>query len=75
MQGIQYRFPSDKFEVALRKVTANSDPEWRIKCLDCPGKLFKPGPGETLSNFEVHLRNKTHRRVVEKRVAATSSGS
>lgn len=75
MQGIQYRFPSDKFEVALRKVTANSDPEWRIKCLDCPGKLYKPGPGETLSNFEVHLRNNTHRRVVEKRVAATSSGS
>ncbi|KAG7451525.1 SNF5-domain-containing protein [Guyanagaster necrorhizus] len=75
MQGIQYRFPSDKFEVALRKVTANSDPEWRIKCLDCPGKLYKPGPGETLSNFEVHLRNNTHRRVVEKRVAAASSGS
>ncbi|SJL11676.1 uncharacterized protein ARMOST_15082 [Armillaria ostoyae] len=75
MQGIQYRFPSDKIEVVIRKITANSDPEWRIKCLDCPGKLFKPGPGETLSNFEIHLRNKGHVRAVEKRVAATSSGS
>ncbi|PBK64177.1 hypothetical protein ARMSODRAFT_962338 [Armillaria solidipes] len=75
MQGIRYRFPSDKPALVFRKVTANSDPEWRIRCVDCPGKLFKPGPGETLSNFEVHLRNLAHRRRVEERVAATLSGS
>ncbi|KAF9037383.1 SNF5-domain-containing protein [Hymenopellis radicata] len=34
-------------------------------------KLYKPGPGETLSNFEVHLRFNGHRRVVEKRVAGS----
>ncbi|KAF8901410.1 hypothetical protein CPB85DRAFT_1227874 [Mucidula mucida] len=71
MQAIQVRYPNDKFEVALRKVNQSSEPKWRIKCLDCPGKLYKPGPGETLSNFEVHLRFNGHRRVVEKRVAGS----
>lgn len=41
----------------------------RIKCLDCPGKNYTPGPETGVSNFEVHLRNKQHREKVEARVA------
>ena len=33
------KYPTDRFEVALRKVNATSSPEWRIKCQDCPGKV------------------------------------
>ncbi|KAK6347363.1 hypothetical protein TWF696_007431 [Orbilia brochopaga] len=35
-------------------------PEPRIRCLDCPDMLYFPGPGETLDNFRVHLRNIRH---------------
>ncbi|KAL9104983.1 MAG: hypothetical protein Q9163_000155 [Psora crenata] len=40
----------------------------RIKCLDCPGKLYTPGPEAGVTNFEVHLKNKVHRERVEERV-------
>lgn len=40
----------------------------RIRCTDCPGKLYTPGPGESADNFAVHLRNKQHREKVNKRV-------
>ncbi|KAL9129015.1 MAG: hypothetical protein Q9217_002417 [Psora testacea] len=40
----------------------------RIKCLDCPGKLYTPGPEACVTNFEVHLKNKVHRERVEERV-------
>ncbi|QKX57896.1 uncharacterized protein TRUGW13939_05016 [Talaromyces rugulosus] len=40
----------------------------RIRCLDCPGKLYTPGPGMTVDNFEVHLRNRQHKERVEERV-------
>lgn len=33
------KYPNDKFDIILRKVNASSSPEWRIKCLDCPGKV------------------------------------
>jgi len=33
------RYPDDNFEIYLRKVNSSSTPEWRIKCLDCPGKV------------------------------------
>ncbi|KAG6847381.1 hypothetical protein H0H93_008542 [Arthromyces matolae] len=62
------KYPSDRFETILRKVNANSAPEWRIKCLDCPGKLYTPGPGETLANYEVHLKNRQHRQRVNDRL-------
>ncbi|OLN88340.1 SWI/SNF chromatin-remodeling complex subunit snf5 [Colletotrichum chlorophyti] len=39
----------------------------RIRCLDCPGKLYTPGPEMTAGNFEVHLRNKQHRQKVDAR--------
>ena len=41
----------------------------RIKCLDCPGKNYTPGPETGVSNFEVHLKNRQHRDRVELRVA------
>jgi SWI/SNF-related matrix-associated actin-dependent regulator of chromatin subfamily B protein 1 len=40
----------------------------RIRCSDCPGKLYTPGPGTTVENFEVHLKNRGHRDKVEGRV-------
>lgn len=47
----------------------------RIRCHDCPGKLYTPGPGMTVDNFEVHLRNRQHKERVEERLAKASSGS
>ena len=39
----------------------------RIKCKDCPGKLYTPGPGIGVDNFEVHLKNRHHReRVIQR---------
>lgn len=40
----------------------------RIRCIDCPGKLYTPGPGESAENFAVHLKNRAHREKVSKRV-------
>ena len=42
----------------------------RIKCKDCPGKLYTPGPGMGVENFEVHLKNRHHRERVQRRVEA-----
>lgn len=42
----------------------------RIRCQDCPGKLYTPGPGMTVENFEVHLKNRLHREKVDARKAA-----
>ncbi|EED12862.1 SWI-SNF complex subunit (Snf5), putative [Talaromyces stipitatus ATCC 10500] len=47
----------------------------RIRCLDCPGKLYTPGPGMTVENFEVHLRNRLHKERVEARLARSVGGS
>ena len=41
----------------------------RIKCLDCPGKLYTPGPEMGVNNFEVHLKHKIHRGKVKRRVS------
>lgn len=40
----------------------------RIRCHDCPGKLYTPGPLMTVENFEVHLKNRAHRDRVSARV-------
>lgn len=40
----------------------------RIRCHDCPGKLYTPGPETTVGNFEVHLKNRQHREKVDTRV-------
>lgn len=40
----------------------------RIRCLDCPGKVYTPGPDTSVTNFEVHLKNRGHREKVDQRV-------
>ncbi|KAI5811228.1 hypothetical protein DFH27DRAFT_16703 [Peziza echinospora] len=49
----------------------------RIRCHDCPGKLYTPGPDISVDNFKLHLMNRGHRQRVEERVkragAATPS--
>ncbi|OJJ65206.1 hypothetical protein ASPSYDRAFT_374691 [Aspergillus sydowii CBS 593.65] len=47
----------------------------RIRCHDCPGKLYTPGPGTTVDNFEVHLRNRQHKERVEERISKPASGT
>lgn len=42
----------------------------RIRCLDCPGKLYNAGPEHTVTNFEQHLKNKVHVANVAKRKGA-----
>ncbi|KAF2687705.1 SNF5-domain-containing protein [Lentithecium fluviatile CBS 122367] len=45
----------------------------RIRCIDCPGKLYNAGPNHTVDNFQMHLNNRVHRQNVEKRTGKTSS--
>lgn len=40
----------------------------RIRCHDCPGKLYSAGPEPTLGNFEIHLKNRLHREKVDTRL-------
>ncbi|KAJ6589827.1 SNF5-domain-containing protein [Mycena vulgaris] len=70
MQAMQADYKNDKFDI-IPKPSANG-PDWRIRCLDCPGKLYITGPGETLSNYELHLKNRLHRQRVSDRMANSS---
>lgn len=45
----------------------------RVRCQDCPGKLYTPGPEETVGDFEEHLKNKEHRERAEKRISQMAS--
>ncbi|GJJ16102.1 hypothetical protein Clacol_010381 [Clathrus columnatus] len=73
LDEMQARYPEDRFDVVLRKSTdPNAPPEWRVKCHDCPGKLYTPGPEETLANFDVHLKNRKHRAQVNARINNTT---
>lgn len=47
----------------------------RIRCHDCPGKLYTPGPAMTVDNFEVHLKNRQHRERVEERLARAAASA
>lgn len=47
----------------------------RIRCHDCPGKLYTPGPETTVTNFEVHLKNRMHREKVDQRVGKPTGRS
>jgi len=40
----------------------------RIKCLDCPGKVYTAKPGDVVDNFMVHLKNRAHRERVDARL-------
>ncbi|PWN50706.1 SNF5-domain-containing protein [Violaceomyces palustris] len=71
-KALRAKYPNDKFEIQPRPRPPGTPmppvPEWRIRCMDCPGKLYTPGPNESLNNFEIHLKNRTHRAAVVKRV-------
>ncbi|WVW81072.1 hypothetical protein I302_103063 [Kwoniella bestiolae CBS 10118] len=58
------KYPRDDFVVVQKPRPQGMDVsgpvEWRAKCMDCPGKIYSLGPGETLQNFEVHLKNRAH---------------
>lgn len=75
LQAMRAKYPKDRFELTTKKGTTSGNPEWRVKCLDCPGKLYTPGPGETLSNYEVHLKNRQHRQRVSERLNNGTAGS
>lgn len=47
----------------------------RIRCHDCPGKLYTPGPAMTVDNFEVHLKNRQHKERVEERHAKAAAAA
>lgn len=47
----------------------------RIRCNDCPGKLYTAQPDRVVQDFEVHLRNKNHRAKVEERMGGGRSSS
>lgn len=60
---LQARNPHDVFDIVQLE---NGD--YKVFCYDCPNKLYTIGPNETLKNFEVHLRNRSHRNSVEARM-------
>ncbi|GAA5922533.1 SWI/SNF chromatin-remodeling complex subunit SNF5 [Sporobolomyces koalae] len=61
----------DRFELIPRAKPGDpSSFEWRIRCLDCPGKLYNLGPGETFDGFLIHFKNRNHRANVEARLAS-----
>ena len=65
------KYPADRFwEIARPAEDGSGAIEWRIRCADCPGKLYKLGPGDSLSNFEIHLKNRSHRAAVAARLGA-----
>lgn len=47
----------------------------RIRCNDCPGKMYNVGPDQTASGFEVHLRNRLHREKLAARRAQTADSA
>ncbi|KAK9899160.1 SNF5-domain-containing protein [Cystobasidium minutum MCA 4210] len=68
---LQRERPDDRFEIIPKpRSTPEEELEWRLKCLDCPGKVYKTGPDQTLDNFSAHLRFKGHRAAVTARQLA-----
>lgn len=70
VEACRAKYTHDRFEVLPRahpEALGDSD-RWRIRCFDCPGKVYKPGPGESLANFEIHLKNRGHRAAVAQRL-------
>lgn len=75
-EGVMRYSVFNKDEQLVPAPSANEPPEnykyWylpRIRCHDCPGKLYTPGPEMTVGNFEVHLKNRFHREKVDARLA------
>lgn len=45
----------------------------RIKCHDCPQKLYTAVPEDTAAKFEVHLTNSKHNKAVSQRLGGGRS--
>lgn len=67
--AMQSKYPASRWAVVPKQVVGEDGEIWRVKCLDCPGKIYKLGPGETLENFELHLKNKAHNANVQARLS------
>ncbi|KAF2789209.1 hypothetical protein K505DRAFT_253811 [Melanomma pulvis-pyrius CBS 109.77] len=39
----------------------------RIRCFDCPGKLYTAGPEHSVANFQLHLKNRNHQNNLKER--------
>ncbi|KAG0141930.1 hypothetical protein CROQUDRAFT_673849 [Cronartium quercuum f. sp. fusiforme G11] len=79
---LRTQYPNDRVELVpkIRKeapaganAAPTSGPGWRLKCLDCPGKLYTVGPEESFNNFVVHLKNRQHRQKVDERIQGPSA--
>ncbi|GAA5980031.1 hypothetical protein JCM10908_001505 [Rhodotorula pacifica] len=69
---LRARHVDERFEFAPRPRPDPSRPqEWRVRCLDCPGKVYNLGPGQTLDGYTVHFKNRIHRINVEMRMSRT----
>ncbi|KAF9793334.1 hypothetical protein BJ322DRAFT_997664 [Thelephora terrestris] len=68
MEHLRVKYPEDKFDAVLRNVRPEKPAEWRLRCYDCPMMICTTGPGTTLANFEVHIRNIKHREKVKERL-------
>ncbi|PVF95056.1 hypothetical protein CPB86DRAFT_817517 [Serendipita vermifera] len=72
LERLRSKYPESVFDVVPKPRPAGAGPdtpvEWRVRCNDCPGKLYNPGAGDTLNNFEIHLRNRQHRLRVGERL-------
>jgi hypothetical protein len=57
------RYPLDLFTIAWE------ESEFKMKCIEC-AKTYAVGPHQSLSNFETHLKNRTHRGNVDRRLSS-----
>ncbi|KAG5519124.1 hypothetical protein PMAC_002212 [Pneumocystis sp. 'macacae'] len=73
LDSLRQRYPHDRFEGFVRQGNSTAEATVRIRCNDCPGKLYIPGPALTVENFEIHLKNRSHRTRVEERLRMSSS--
>ena len=56
------RYPLDLFTISWE------EGEFKMKCIECT-KSYAVGPHQSLSNFETHLKNRTHRGIVDRRLS------
>lgn len=77
LQNMQQKYPDSRFSIILkaRPPDQEGEPQWRVKCLDCPGKIYTLGPGETLDNFEAHAKYRSHNQNVQARLQGNVPGS
>ncbi|KEQ72069.1 SNF5-domain-containing protein [Aureobasidium namibiae CBS 147.97] len=47
----------------------------RIRCDDCPGRLYNAAREDTVGKFELHIKNRKHKAMVDARLAAAGGAS